>query len=103
VLVAATVFMQMGVQGAWGVIPVHLNELSADAARGLMPGDGVPSWEFWFAAPTNTIEYALRERFATSGRWPALRLSQSWFWCAIGGAGGGRAHAEAFVRAAPPG
>jgi len=30
--------MQAGVQGAWGVIPVHLNELSADAARGLMPG-----------------------------------------------------------------
>jgi len=30
--------MQMGVQGAWGVIPVHLNELSADSARGLMPG-----------------------------------------------------------------
>jgi len=24
--------MQAGVQGAWGVIPVHLNELSADAA-----------------------------------------------------------------------
>ena len=28
----------MGVQGAWVVIPVHLNELAADAARGLMPG-----------------------------------------------------------------
>ena len=38
VLIVATVVMQMGVQGAWGVIPVHLNELAADAARGLMPG-----------------------------------------------------------------
>ena len=29
VLVAAAFVMQMGVQGAWGVIPIHLNELSA--------------------------------------------------------------------------
>src|SRR6202521_4980507 len=37
-IIAASFLMQAGVQGAWGVIPVHLNELSADAARGLMPG-----------------------------------------------------------------
>lgn len=30
--------MQLMVQGAWGVIPVHLNELSPDAARGTFPG-----------------------------------------------------------------
>jgi len=30
--------MQVLVQGAWGVIPVHLNELSPDAARGTFPG-----------------------------------------------------------------
>ena len=30
--------MQFAVQGAWGVIPVHLNELSPDAARGTFPG-----------------------------------------------------------------
>ena len=62
VLIVATVFMQMGVQGAWGVIPVHLNELAADAARGLMPGMAY-QLGILFAAPTNTIEYALRERF----------------------------------------
>jgi len=62
VLIVATVFMQMGVQGAWGVIPVHLNELAADAARGLMPGLAY-QLGILFAAPTNTIEYALRERF----------------------------------------
>jgi len=38
IVITAAVFMQMGVQGAWGVIPVHLNELAADAARSLMPG-----------------------------------------------------------------
>jgi SHS family lactate transporter-like MFS transporter len=30
--------MQVMVQGAWGVIPVHLNELSPDDARGTFPG-----------------------------------------------------------------
>jgi SHS family lactate transporter-like MFS transporter len=30
--------MQIMVQGAWGVIPAHLNELSPDAARGTFPG-----------------------------------------------------------------
>jgi len=37
-IVLGAFLMQAGVQGAWGVIPVHLNELSAAAARGLMPG-----------------------------------------------------------------
>ncbi|HEY8011169.1 MAG TPA: MFS transporter [Rudaea sp.] len=30
--------MQFSVQGAWGVIPVHLNELSPDSVRGTLPG-----------------------------------------------------------------
>jgi SHS family lactate transporter-like MFS transporter len=60
VLVVAPFLMQMGVQGAWGVIPVHLNEMSADATRGLMPGLTY-QLGILFAAPTNTIEYALRD------------------------------------------
>jgi MFS transporter, SHS family, lactate transporter len=61
VLVIAPFVMQMGVQGAWGVIPVHLNEMSADATRGLMPGLTY-QLGILFAAPTNSIEYALRDR-----------------------------------------
>jgi SHS family lactate transporter-like MFS transporter len=39
VLIAGGAFlMQFMVQGAWGVIPVHLNELSPDEARGTFPG-----------------------------------------------------------------
>jgi SHS family lactate transporter-like MFS transporter len=39
VLLAVGAFlMQMMVQGAWGVVPVHLNELSPDEARGTFPG-----------------------------------------------------------------
>ncbi len=39
VLLAVGAFlMQVMVQGAWGIIPVHLNELSPDDARGTFPG-----------------------------------------------------------------
>lgn len=31
-------FVQVMVQGAWGVVPTHLNELSPDAVRGTLPG-----------------------------------------------------------------
>jgi len=37
-LAAGAFFMQFGVQGAWGVIPAHLNELSPAEARGTFPG-----------------------------------------------------------------
>src|SRR5258708_39824295 len=36
VLITAPGFMQVGVPGAGGGIPVHLNELSADGGRGVM-------------------------------------------------------------------
>src|ERR1041385_1659995 len=61
-LVVGAFVMQMGVQGAWGVIPVHLNELSADAARGLMPGLAY-QLGILFASPTNSMEFALHHRF----------------------------------------
>jgi MFS transporter, SHS family, lactate transporter len=60
-LVSGAFLMQMGVQGAWGIIPAHLSELSPDAVRGLMPGFAY-QLGILFAAPTNTIEYALRDR-----------------------------------------
>ena len=34
-LAVGAFFMQAGVQGAWCIIPAHLNELSPDAVRGL--------------------------------------------------------------------
>jgi SHS family lactate transporter-like MFS transporter len=59
-LIAGSFLMQAGVQGAWGVIPAHLNELSPDAVRGLVPGLAY-QLGILFAAPTNNIEYALRD------------------------------------------
>ena len=60
ILVLGACLMQAGVQGAWGVIPVHLNEMSADAARGLMPGLAY-QLGILLASPTNSIQYALRD------------------------------------------
>jgi SHS family lactate transporter-like MFS transporter len=37
-LVLGAFIMQFMVQGAWGVIPVHITELSPDSVRGFLPG-----------------------------------------------------------------
>ncbi|HTC77462.1 MAG TPA: MFS transporter, partial [Terriglobales bacterium] len=52
--------MQAGVQGAWGIIPAHLNELSPGAVRGLMPGFAY-QLGILIAAPVNNVVYALRK------------------------------------------
>jgi MFS transporter, SHS family, lactate transporter len=61
----AAFFLQAGVQGAWGIIPAHLNELSPDETRGLLPGLTYQLGVL-IAAPVNTIEYWLRARFGYS-------------------------------------
>jgi SHS family lactate transporter-like MFS transporter len=37
-LIAGGFMMQFMVQGAWGVIPAHINELAPDSVRGFLPG-----------------------------------------------------------------
>ena len=37
-IVAGAFLMQFMVQGAWGIIPAHLSELSPDRVRGFLPG-----------------------------------------------------------------
>jgi len=37
-LATGAFFMQFAVQGAWGIVPVHLNELSPHEVRGTFPG-----------------------------------------------------------------
>jgi MFS transporter, SHS family, lactate transporter len=61
ILALGAFVMQMGVQGAWGIIPVHLNELSPPAVRGLLPGFTYQIG-ILFAASTPTVEFALRDR-----------------------------------------
>ena len=61
----AAFILQAGVQGAWGVIPAHLNELSPDQTRGLLPGLAY-QLGILIAAPINSIEYGLRARVGYS-------------------------------------
>lgn len=37
-LVAGAILLQFMVQGAWGIIPAHITELSPDSVRGFLPG-----------------------------------------------------------------
>jgi SHS family lactate transporter-like MFS transporter len=57
--------MQVGVQGAWGIIPAHLSELSADSTRGLVPGLAY-QLGIVLAARTPVAEFRLRDRVGYS-------------------------------------
>ena len=59
VLALGAFVMQVGVQGAWGIIPAHLSELSPDAARGLVPGLAY-QLGIVLAARTPVIEFQLK-------------------------------------------
>lgn len=61
VLLAGSCLMQAGSQGAFGVIPAHLNELSPDAVRSLFPGF-VYQLGALGASPAVSIEFLLRNR-----------------------------------------
>ena len=60
-LLAGSFIMQTGVQGAFGVIPAHLTELSPDSVRSLFPGL-VYQIGVLLSSPAVTFEYALRDR-----------------------------------------
>jgi SHS family lactate transporter-like MFS transporter len=65
-LMVGSIVMQAGVQGAWGVIPAHLVELSPDAVRSLFPGL-VYQLGVLLASPAVSIEYLLRDRLGYQG------------------------------------
>jgi SHS family lactate transporter-like MFS transporter len=61
-LIAGSYLMQTGVQGSFGVIPAHLNELSPDMVRSLFPGI-VYQLGTLLAAPATAVEFSLRDHF----------------------------------------
>ena len=65
VLAIGAFLLQAGVQGAWGIIPAHINELSPGSVRGLVPGLAY-QLGILLASGTGTIEYALKGRFGYS-------------------------------------
>lgn len=72
-LVLGSCFMQAGVQGAWGVIPAHINELSPPSVRGLFPGF-VYQLGFIIASPATIIELKLRNALGYSWALTAFEL-----------------------------
>jgi MFS transporter, SHS family, lactate transporter len=74
VLAAGAFLMQVGVQGAWGIIPAHLNELSPDAVRGLVPGFAY-QLGILFAAPVNTIEFTLQKHLGYAWALSAFEMT----------------------------
>jgi SHS family lactate transporter-like MFS transporter len=61
--------MQFMVQGAWGVVPVHLNELSPGAVRGTFPGVAYQLGNL-LAANTAVVEARLADHFRDASGHP---------------------------------
>jgi len=64
-LIAGGFCMQFMVQGAWGVVPVHLNELSPPELRGTFPGFAYQLGNLC-AAPIAVVEAKLAEHYPTA-------------------------------------
>lgn len=60
-LMIGACFMQSGVQGTFGIIPAHLNELAPNAVRSLFPGF-VYQLGVLIASPAVSLQYALQKR-----------------------------------------
>ncbi len=61
-IVAGAFLMQFMVQGAWGIIPAHISELSPDQVRGFLPGFSYQCGNL-IAASIAWTQAALAERF----------------------------------------
>ena len=68
-LVVGGFAMQFMVQGAWGIVPVHLNELSPGSVRGTFPGLAYQLGNL-FAANTAVIEARLADHFRDASGHP---------------------------------
>jgi SHS family lactate transporter-like MFS transporter len=62
-LIAGAFLIQFFVQGAWGVIPAHLTELSPDDIRGFLPGFAYQCGVL-LAGSVATIEALMAKRFS---------------------------------------
>jgi SHS family lactate transporter-like MFS transporter len=61
-LTVGAFLLQVMVQGAWGVVPVHLNELSPEGVRGTLPGF-VYQLGNLFAAVNATLQATIAESY----------------------------------------
>ncbi|MEO7167478.1 MAG: MFS transporter [Chthoniobacterales bacterium] len=75
-LIAGGFFMQFMVQGAWGVVPVHLNELSPPAWRGTFPGVVYQLGNF-LSANAAMLQAQLAEHFVRENGRPDFALTMA--------------------------
>jgi SHS family lactate transporter-like MFS transporter len=68
-LIVGGFLMQFMVQGAWGIVPVHLNELSPPALRGTFPGLAYQLGNF-LAANAAVVEAKLAQTFRGTDHQP---------------------------------
>ena len=68
-LIIGGFLMQFMVQGAWGIVPVHLNELSPPALRSTFPGLAYQLGNF-FAANAAVVEAKLAQTFRGANNQP---------------------------------
>ncbi len=81
-LIAGGFLMQFMVQGAWGVVPVHLNEISPADFRGTFPGLAYQLGNF-AAAYAAQQQARLAERFRTAGGTPNYALTMALVECIV--------------------
>ncbi len=75
-LIAGGFCMQFMVQGAWGVVPVHLNELSPPAWRGTFPGFVYQLGNF-LSAHAAMLQAKLAEHFVRPNGQPDYALTMA--------------------------
>jgi len=81
-LILGGFLMQFMVQGAWGIVPVHLNELSPDSLRGTFPGLAYQLGNF-FAANAAVVEAKLAVAFRDSSNQPNYAKALAFFIAAV--------------------
>jgi SHS family lactate transporter-like MFS transporter len=81
-LIAGGFLMQFMVQGAWGVVPVHLNEISPGDVRGTFPGLAYQLGNF-AAAYAAQQQAWLAERFRTPDGTPNYALTMALVECVV--------------------
>jgi MFS transporter, SHS family, lactate transporter len=64
-ITAGAFLMQFMVQGAWGIVPAHINELSPDRVRGFLPGFSYQCGNM-IAASIAWVQATLAERYEYS-------------------------------------
>ena len=81
-LIVGGFLMQFMVQGAWGVVPVHLNEISPGDFRGTFPGFAYQLGNF-AAAYAAQQQAWLAERFRTAHGSPNYALTMALVECVV--------------------